>query len=174
MGGGRLKRLREAKADVRGEVIQSFRSYDAVTALNACHDYLRRKYPQRCSLENKLRYLLVRGQEFGLWQSENHGWLCGFIRWKNDIHSPTTASITRLRENPRAFLPAWISNADVRLINPNDLLAAVFSAVGHPIELSDLVTLMANLWDIRDTPDTSYDGDERCFESIADLRPRSD
>src|SRR6185436_12456597 len=83
-----LKRLREFKANPNGEAINDFHSYIAVTTLNACHDYLRKKYPQRRGLENKLRYLLIRTPEFALWQNEDGNWFCGFKRWKRQTTNP--------------------------------------------------------------------------------------
>ena len=172
---GLVRRLRESKANPDAEAIRNFRSYVAVTALNACHDYLRQKYPQRCSLENKLRYLLVRSPEFALWQNETGNWLCGFARWKDEKAKLHRADlINQLREDSRMFLPASVSNAEVGRLKPGGQLAAVFNWAGSPVELGELITIMANLWGIKDTPIESYDGDDQLFEKIADPRLRSD
>src|SRR5262245_42158167 len=53
-----IKRLRESKSDPNGKQIGNLRNYIAAMSYNACDDHLRRKYPQRHSLKNKLRYVL--------------------------------------------------------------------------------------------------------------------
>ncbi len=166
-----LKRLREFKANPNGEAINNFHSYIAVTTLNACHDYLRKKYPQRRGLENKLRYLLLCTPEFALWQSEEGNWFCGLKRWKRQtVNLSGTNYIDQLRENSDALLPATTSNARTRLTK--DLLASVFDRVGHPVELSDLIAIMANVLEIKESTVDSYD-DQLC-ESLADPGPGSD
>src|SRR5205085_7846043 len=47
-----LAELRKQKSFPERRAINNFQSYVAVIAFNACHDYLRRKYPQRHSLKN--------------------------------------------------------------------------------------------------------------------------
>jgi RNA polymerase sigma factor (sigma-70 family) len=77
-----LKRLRRLKASLRPEFLSDFLAYTAVTAHNACSHYLRRKYPERLRIKNRLRYALLRDERFALW--ENGGtWICGFAEWRH-------------------------------------------------------------------------------------------
>ena len=166
-----LKRLREFKANPSGEAINDFHGYIAVTTLNACHDYLRKKYRQRRGLENKLRYLLIRTPEFELWQNEKGDWFCGLKGWKHQTINPLeTNLIDRLRENAGSLLPASTSDDRSRLTK--DILAAVFDRAGRPVELSDLITIMANVLEVRESTVDSYD--DQLFERIADPGPGSD
>jgi RNA polymerase sigma factor (sigma-70 family) len=159
-----LKRLREFKADPGAGAINDFHGYIAVTTLNACHDYLRKKYPQRRGLENKLRYLLIRAPGFALWQNEDGDWLCGLKAWKGrNTNRAEAKRIDQLRENPCAFLPASMSGAGARLTE--DTLAAVFAFAGRPIELGDLITVVANL---RNVKDSNVNYDEYPVERVAD------
>ncbi|PYS68265.1 MAG: hypothetical protein DMF69_20750, partial [Acidobacteria bacterium] len=65
-----LSRLSELRNNSQLEVIRDFRGYVAVTSYRACYEYLRRKYPQRYSLKNKLRYFLRHKDGFALWETE--------------------------------------------------------------------------------------------------------
>ncbi|MBA3715389.1 MAG: sigma-70 family RNA polymerase sigma factor [Pyrinomonadaceae bacterium] len=67
-----LSRLSDCKNNPNGNLIGDFRSYVAVATYNACHAYLRQKYPQRWRLKNRLRYLLTHWKEFALWESNRH------------------------------------------------------------------------------------------------------
>jgi len=51
-----IGRLRAIKQPEQLEAIGSFSGYTAVTAYHACNEYLRRKYPNRHRLKNRLRY----------------------------------------------------------------------------------------------------------------------
>lgn len=166
-----LKRLREFKANPAGEAINDFHGYIAVTTLNACHDYLRKKYPQRRGLENKLRYLLIRAPEFALWQNEAGDWLCGLKQWKHQsINSLETNHLDQLRENAVALLLATASDARRQLTK--DMLAAVFDRAGRPVELNDLIVIVANALGIKESAFDSYD--DQLSEMIADPGPGSD
>jgi RNA polymerase sigma factor (sigma-70 family) len=166
-----LKRLRELKANPNGEAINDFHGYIAVTTLNACHDYLRKKYPQRRGLENKLRYLLIRTPEFALWQNEAGDWFCGLKGWKRQaINSLDASRMDKLRENPGALLPARTPDARARLTK--DIVAAVFNYVGRPVELTDLIAIMANVLEVKVSTVDYYD--DQLPERIADPGPGSD
>jgi hypothetical protein len=79
-----LKRLGDLKAQQHDKGIPSFRDYVAVAAYNACHEYLRRKYPERSRLKNKLRYILTRQEGLALWEGTNKAWLCGLAVWRDE------------------------------------------------------------------------------------------
>src|SRR5262245_33375285 len=80
-----LKRLRDLKANPPESAASGFRGYVAVAAYNACYEYLRREYPDRCRLKARLRYALRRGREFALWLGEGRQWLCGFAVWRDAV-----------------------------------------------------------------------------------------
>src|SRR4030095_14231390 len=58
-----LSGMRGAGADAFG----SFENYVATAAYNACSNYLRRKYPERSRLRNRLRYILSHHEQLGMW-----------------------------------------------------------------------------------------------------------
>src|SRR3982751_1673468 len=71
-----ISRLSVLKNDTQSKAIINFRSYVAVTTHNACHEFLRQKYPERWRLKNRLRYLLTHQDGFNLWENERGEWLC--------------------------------------------------------------------------------------------------
>jgi RNA polymerase sigma factor (sigma-70 family) len=151
-----IGRLRELKSDPSARAIRSFRGYVAVTAYHACDEYLRKKYSKRYRLKNQLRYVLTHRKGFSVWRNDAGGLCCGFAQWKNRKHLMKQAGFSELVD---AQTPLSGSTG-AKLIAP-DLLAAIFNHNSAPLELDDLVSLVAQLWQIKDDPlpPTSIDVD---------------
>src|SRR6185436_5359521 len=79
-----------------GKNVTNFRGYVAAITYSAWHDHLRRKYPQRHLLKNRLRYLLSHRTSFAVWESEDKDWLCGLAAWSHQRSS--LAGTRRLQE----------------------------------------------------------------------------
>jgi DNA-directed RNA polymerase specialized sigma24 family protein len=125
--------------DVRSgtaQAIESFSRYTAVVAYHACHDYFRRKFPERHRLKNRLRYLLKPERGFDLWETEGGEWICGLRTWR-DAGMPVSSA-------PQA------PTQGVGRMSPPDLLAAIFKNTGAPVEFDALVNFMADLWRVKD------------------------
>ncbi|MCM3904191.1 MAG: hypothetical protein ND866_21010, partial [Pyrinomonadaceae bacterium] len=149
-----LGRLRACKTSGGSEAIGDFRSYVAVTTYNACHQHLRRKYPQRWRLKNRVRYLLTHQRELALWQSGDGDWLCGSAAWRSRVKdSPAdTGQLRQLRDAPQTLALAGTEYEDIRRVSLADLLRAIFRQVGAPVELDALVNTVADLQGIKDLP----------------------
>ena len=74
--------LRGLRSNDDGKVIGNLRGYVTSVTFNACHQYLRRKYPRRHQLKNKLRYLLTHRPGLVLWEHEGGEWVCGLEAWR--------------------------------------------------------------------------------------------
>lgn len=144
-----LKRLGELHADSQIAPIADFAGYVAVTAYNAVHMHLRRRYPQRSSLENKLRYLLEHRQGLALWQTERGEWVGGFAAWRPQKPGAGPA-LQQMLADPHAYVRTALPSVDARQMNPADLVAALLNGAGHPIGLDDLVRILGELWGIKD------------------------
>lgn len=145
-----LERLRLCKAASDNVGIQDFRNYVAVTAYNACHEYLRNKYPERRRLKNRLRYLLTHHAAFGLWQTETGNWLGGFGSWiTSRMEVASVSKLRQLNDQPEIFASSPVSgeSSGAMLI---DLLTAIFRNVGEPVEFEALVNSVADLQGIKD------------------------
>lgn len=133
--------------------IRDFAAYVAAVTGNARCDHLRRKYPARVMVVNRLRYLLENrsGQTgFALWaDSAGERW-CGFAAWRQ---SPTPVArferLALLRDAPReAADRAWAASrrdADADDANPAARLAALFRWLGGPVELAALAAAMGHV-----------------------------
>ena len=147
-----LARLRAFISDPDEHFIGDFRGYVAVTAYNACHLHLRKKYPARWRLKNRLRYTLSRAEEFALWEGEGGDWLCGLSAWRGRKKSSAGAAqrLRRLADDPGALQKAGPA-ADARRAELPELLRAVFGHVGGPVSLEELLGVVADLQGVRDT-----------------------
>jgi hypothetical protein len=146
-----LVRLRNSKANPDGQVISNFQGYVAVTTFRVCDTHLRRNYPQRWNLKDRLRYLLRHQAGFALWENTDGDWLCGFAAWRDEGKTAArNARFQQLRDNPQAFAKAALPGENVQRMNLPHLMAAIFDYMGSPIELDDLVNAVAELQDIKD------------------------
>ena len=138
-----LTRLRELKASPHQKSISNFRAYVAVVAYNACHEYIRRKYPRRYALRNRLRYLLTHDQAFALWESDGEH-QCGFSEWANKKPGREGGrKLRQLREDSRTFEQSAMSGRDLGRMNLADVVGAVFQSIGDSVELDQLVSAIA-------------------------------
>ena len=148
---GLLGRLQGRRRDNNEKSIVSFRSYVAAIAYNTCHEHLREKYPLRHTLRNRLRYLLTHDQEFALWPGESGEFLCGWSAWQANRKSPVRPDeIQALRARPQAIQQPSTSVDETNRSELTGLLTAIFDHLTRPVELDDLVGLVADLCGIKD------------------------
>ena len=76
-----LGRLRELRDSPDGIAIANFNGYVATVAYNSCTQSLRRSYPERHRLKNRLRYLLNHDERFALWEDARGVTVCGLAEW---------------------------------------------------------------------------------------------
>jgi DNA-directed RNA polymerase specialized sigma24 family protein len=170
-----LRRLRHYRNsdDVVG--LSNFRSYVAVTAYNVCCEHLRRLYPERHRLKNRLRHLLTHQNGFACWQDVSGNRVCGFAVWQQLSGHPSTSG--RLREllaDVQAFERNRLQGHSVQKVSLPDLLAAIFDWTSSPVVVDELVHVVGNLLGIRDQkanlkPDSS-DGKPSATELIPEPR----
>ena len=141
-----LRRLNEFKADPRRNAISRLRSYVAVITYHSCYRHLRRIYPQRHLLKNRLRYLLTHQAGLALWEGEDKGLLCGFAAWRATAKRPAKEHKLKQVDNDRnVLIEEGLLTTDATAASHADLLAAVFAYAGGPILLDDLVNTVARL-----------------------------
>jgi RNA polymerase sigma factor (sigma-70 family) len=168
-----LTQLREFKADPAARPINNFRSYVATVTYHVCYEYLRHKYPQRSQLKDKLRYLLSHQEGFALWKSDNE-WICGFALWQEQKKAVVRSSkLHQLYDTLLSHNPAGRSDGGPGR-NMAEMLANIFNKAENPIELDDLVNLVADLSGVKDQADQPEVGDEETgnFPELADPRAR--
>ena len=140
-----IGRLRSMRDGAPADAIGSFAGYTAVASYHACHEYLRRKYPNRHRLKTRLRYLLNTGRKFAIWQDPWGEWICGFGRWQATGATPTSADElagwhAALNDVPRGQ----------DAMHPDDLMALLFDRFSGPLEFDEVVSMVAWLWGVDD------------------------
>jgi hypothetical protein len=117
------------------EGIRDFQDYVAKATFNGVQDFVRRHFPQRTRLENRLRYLLSRDPRLAIWDSPR-GTLCGLARWSESEEFATILPDTQRR------------NDDISA----DGLVTLFEAAGHPVPFQNVAASAAVLWGVTDDP----------------------
>jgi RNA polymerase sigma factor (sigma-70 family) len=163
-----LQRFRQAPD---GNPIGDMRGMAAVIAHRTCARWMRRQFPERHAVKNRLHYLLTRQRGFSLWQDTDNKLLAGFATWQERYESARyesarhesaqqpLATVRSLAEVEK--LPAPIRSLKVG--KPQELaeaVAAIFNYAGGPVEFDDLVSTVAALQGISDQPIESLSDDD--------------
>jgi hypothetical protein len=162
-----IRTLGECKTAPEARPIVSLRSYVAVMAYNASDEYLRQKYPKRFSLKNKIKYLLTHQSEFALWEDTKQKTVGGFAGWQQ-AKLQAARSLTQKTRELQEFLHKQFAGQAIERLNLAELLDGIFTFSDSPIEIDDLVTLVAELTGIRDLP-MQQETEEASFENEKEL-----
>ncbi|MDQ3258242.1 MAG: hypothetical protein M3R15_30885 [Acidobacteriota bacterium] len=169
-----LSHLSDCKNNPNHNPVEDYRSYVAVTTYNACHAYLRQKYPQRWRLKNRLRYLLTHWKEFALWEIGAHFWLGGFVAWRGQrIEAGCREKLQSLSDDSLCLASAGHLVGSVRQASLIDLLTAIFRCLRGPAELDELVGTVADLQGVKDqlpVTDTDEEQPQETPAQLPDLR----
>jgi DNA-directed RNA polymerase specialized sigma24 family protein len=160
------------------EPILDVRGYAAAVAHNACHAFVRRRFPELSRLRNRLRYVLSRRPELASWESPGRETLCGLASWRGRAAAPESAerlagmgSRTGRFGRPRrsrfaAGFPDLVLSLLSELAGPcrfDDLAAALAEIEGMPgpvgtiVSDGDAASATANLADPGPTPAESFE-----------------
>jgi RNA polymerase sigma factor (sigma-70 family) len=146
-----LTRLQQFRREPGGHPIADVRGMAAVIAHRTCSGWMRRQFPERHALKNRLHYLLTRQRGLALWQGEEGKLLTGFAAWQGQKQSASAARLAELSEGEG--LPAHVRMLrGGRQQELGEALAAIFKHVGGPVEFDELVRALATLLGIRDQP----------------------
>lgn len=122
-----VSRLRRLLVDPETEPLHKFADYVAVVAFNTFDDFLRRAYPLRTKLKNRIVYALRHDEQFAVWE-RGDVLLCGLTSWAGQ---------------PGPFFPDAgavnvMTGKDLRLI-----LADLFAQAGGSLEVDWVVSRIA-------------------------------
>jgi DNA-directed RNA polymerase specialized sigma24 family protein len=142
--------------------ITDLRGMAAIIAHRTCARWMRRQFPERHALKNRLHYLMTRQRGFALWQDSEGKLLAGFAVWQQQLQA--TRSFPEVEKLP-AHIRAFKSHKPQQVA---DLLASLFNYLGGPVEFDELVSVMADLQGISDQPVESLaDDEDATFEPAA-------
>jgi DNA-directed RNA polymerase specialized sigma24 family protein len=137
--------------------ISDLRAYTATVASSVCEEHLRRKYPERRRLKNRVQYLLTHRADFDLWEADDGEWYGGFEAWRGRCSRAGWGErLRRLRDHMAEFEQAALGGRRASQQNPFELVSAVFRWVGGPVELDELVSLLRDLWEIHEEVVSSF------------------
>jgi DNA-directed RNA polymerase specialized sigma24 family protein len=120
------------------DAIASLADFVAALSFHAIYDFLRRRYPERTRLKNRMRYVLTHNPKLAMWSTPS-GVAAGLREW-NGGGPRRTAELAKKNASP-AMLAAD---------RPSEALEAILRALGAPILVDDLVDAVAGLWGIVD------------------------
>lgn len=166
-----LAELQQLRKQPGEHPITDMRGMAAVIAHRTCSRWMRRQFPERHALKNRLHYLLTRQRGFALWQEKGSKLVAGFAVWQGRKKTMTAARLGQLSglSGDEGLLADVRSLGTGRQGRSGDALAAVFNCLGGPIEFDELVSTVAALIGIRDQPIESMDQNEDgiAFQPVA-------
>jgi RNA polymerase sigma factor (sigma-70 family) len=166
-----VERLLSYKNSPCSTTISNFGGYVARLTYYVCNDYLRQRYPQRNSLKNNLRYLLKTNQDFAIWQNSD-GWFCGLSEWRDRASIKTDpVQLNQLRNNPDAFIRKIVPDVVIKGRHPTNLLYSIFKSIKGPLEIDELVDIVATCWEIKDHPSLSLDANDNNLSASLNSQP---
>ena len=128
-----------------GHPITDLRGMAAVIAHRTCARWLRRQFPERHALKNRLHYLLTRQRGFALWQDQDGKLVAGFAVWQKQKN--VTHNVSGIEKLPKRETLA-------------DTVATIFNYLNAPVEFDELVSGVAATQGISDQPVESLTDDE--------------
>lgn len=146
-----LGRLRKLKADRAQTPILNFAAYVASIAYRTCYTHLRRLYPQRARLKNRLRYALTYDPELTLEQDALGIWRCGLTEWAAIAVDPANAKVLQdFRNQPGPFARNAIPDFADQHLGIADAVKALLERIGQPIDLDLLVDAIGGVLGVDD------------------------
>jgi len=133
--------------------VQDFVGFAARTAHNECHNYLREKAPARLRLKHNLRHLLTKRTEFAICKIQNQT-LCGFAAWEGAGQPLQPSSAFDPRSESATEFQSRFGSLSREATSTAQLVTEILRRCGRPIELDDLVDLVARL---KGVPTTSLE-----------------
>ncbi|HEX7318220.1 MAG TPA: sigma-70 family RNA polymerase sigma factor [Pyrinomonadaceae bacterium] len=146
-----LTRLRQFRGRPDGHPIADVRGMAAVIAHRTCSGWMRRQFPERHALKNRLNYLLTRQRGLALWQGEEGKLVAGFAAWQGALKAVPASRLGELSESSGLAEQVRVIKGG-RQHELADALAALFNHLGGPVEFDELVSAFASLLGIRDQP----------------------
>lgn len=156
-----LQRFRKSPLE---HPITDLRGISAVIAHRTCSRWLRRHFPERHALKNRLHYLLTRQRGFSVWQSKSDTSITGYEEWQRG--NKPIATIPQSMDE-KLFRSIRMQNKEGRQ-NLAETMSTIFDFIGGPVEFDELVTFTAGLLDVKDHSVESLtdDNDSVAFEPV--------
>ena len=146
-----LSQLQQFRKLPEAHPINDLRGISAIIAHRTCSRWLRRQFPERHALKNRLHYLFTRQRGLALWQDDKGKQIAGFAAWQ--------AQTKLVKSLPAAELAnAEQLQTQIRTLKSGkqqelgEAVATVLNYAGGPVEFDELVSTLAVLLGIKDQP----------------------
>src|SRR5687768_6647196 len=130
-----LAQLQRFRKLPEGHPISDLRGMAAVIAHRTCARWMRRQFPERHALKNRLHYLLTRQRGLALWDDDGKS-LAGFAVWQKENKPAKAARHLSDVEGMLNHIRTLRSDKPQELA---DAVAAILTHVGGPVEFDELV-----------------------------------
>jgi len=135
----RLVRRLQLAASSPEAPITNFREFTARLAYNGVYEVLRRRFPQRTRVKNRLRYVLTHDDRFATWLVSDES-VAGLRSWKNRFDVVANATLPMGDAEPAMLAED----------HTGDAIEAVLKRFAQPLLLNDLTDILARLWGASD------------------------
>jgi hypothetical protein len=161
-----LRRLREQP---ESHPISDLCGLAAVIAHRACARWMRRQYPERHALKNRLYYLFTRQRGLALWQGENHRLMAGFAAWQGGARTASPDRLAAILDDEQLIIGIRLLRSSQRHNEASEILASVLNFLGGPVEFDDLAGMLASVLELRHSGAAEISRDS--LETIAAAQP---
>jgi hypothetical protein len=168
----RLLTLRRGAAAAReAHDMGDVRTWSASIAARTSDDWIRRGFPARVRMRNRLRYLLAHDRRFLLRPTPDEAWRCGLAARDARAFASGEASgpgrrIVETQPTPRPRDPGALAPAAIA-----DLVADLLARAGGPVDLEHLTdVVLERLGDLWDTAQAAAPGPDA---TAADAAPET-
>ena len=145
-----LGRLRKLKTDRAQTPILNFPAYVASIAYRTCYTHLRRLYPQRARLKNRLRYALTYDPDLSIGQDALGIWRCSLTAWDAGAPEKDDNTFQEFRSQPGPFARAAIPDFTDQQLGLADAVKMLLERVGQPVDLDVLVDAIGGVLGVDD------------------------
>jgi RNA polymerase sigma factor (sigma-70 family) len=144
-----LTKLQSLRNRPVADAIVSLDDYAAAVTYRVCAHHLRRRYPERARIKDRLRYVLGRDRRFALWEVAGYGLHAGLSSWRGrEADRAGTDRLAEIERDPARWPASWKPPAFVERADPAPILEDVFKVSAGPLELDRLVNLVAAIWQV--------------------------
>lgn len=120
-----LEKLRAVHAGADAP-IENFQSYVATLTYNSASDFMRRRFPERARIKQRVRYALTYDPRLAMWITA-YGYAAGFVEW--------SGSAAALHDVPPGLDPPPADTAEA--------IAAILAAAHGPVLVDAIVDFIA-------------------------------
>jgi DNA-directed RNA polymerase specialized sigma24 family protein len=155
-----LAELQKFRSHPETHSIRDVRGLTAVITYRTCSRWMRRQFPERHALKNRLYYLMTRQRGFALWPAQNGKLVAGFASWRGQNSSATKPLRELISADEKLQTRVRSTGIEGKQAGWSEVLAAIFEQAGTPIDFDDLVSALSSLLYIRNQPLESTDESE--------------